>query len=103
MKNINPTKTNAWKALTEQFNQAYKYAMNKGYVARNPMVDVIKPKSTKKDRIIRAMTIEEQQTFTKYLMSKLGVEKPQLAFEEDIMNAYDVRIKEFKTDIEFIG
>ncbi len=41
--------------------------------------------------------------FTKYLMSKLGVENPHLAFEEDVMKAYDVRIKEFKTDIEFIG
>ena len=64
------------KKLTEQFNQAYKYAMNKGYVARNPMVDVIKPKSTKKDRIIRAMTIEEQQAFTKYLMSKIIDDEP---------------------------
>ena len=41
--------------------------------------------------------------FTKYLMKKLGMENPTLAFEEDIMKAYDVRIKEFKTDIEFIG
>ena len=41
--------------------------------------------------------------FTKYLMKKLGVENPQLAFEEHVMKAYDVRIKEFKTDIEFIG
>lgn len=64
------------KKLTEQFNQAYKYAMNKGYVVRNPMVDVIKPKSTKKDRVIRAMTIEEQQTFTKYLMSKTIDDEP---------------------------
>lgn len=41
--------------------------------------------------------------FTKYLMGKLGVENPKLAFEEEIMKAYDVRVKEFKTDIEFIG
>jgi CobQ-like glutamine amidotransferase family enzyme len=41
--------------------------------------------------------------FTKQLMTKLGVENPQLAFEEEIMKAYDVRVKEFKTDIEFIG
>lgn len=41
--------------------------------------------------------------FTEFLMSKLGVEKPQLAFKDEIMKAYDVRIKEFKTDIEFIG
>ena len=34
---------------------------------------------------------------------QLGVEKPEIAFKEEIMKAYDVRIKEFKTDIEFIG
>ena len=41
--------------------------------------------------------------FTKYLMGKLGVENPVLAFESDVMKAYDIRVKEFKTDIEFIG
>ena len=41
--------------------------------------------------------------FTKHLMGKLGVENPQLAFEAEIMKAYDIRVKEFKTDIEFIG
>lgn len=33
------------------------------------MVDVIKPKSNKDDKEVRAMTIEEQQKFTNYLMS----------------------------------
>ena len=41
--------------------------------------------------------------FTKYLMGKLGVENPVLAFESDVMKAYDIRVKEFKTDIEFVG
>ena len=41
--------------------------------------------------------------FTKYLMEILGIENPELVFEADIMKAYDVRVKEFKTDIEFIG
>jgi hypothetical protein len=31
------------------------------------------------------------------------LEKELDKFEEEIMKAYDVRIKEFKTDIEFIG
>ncbi len=39
--------------------------------------------------------------FTEYLMKKLGVENPELAFKEDIMKAYDVRLNEFKTDIVF--
>lgn len=64
------------KKLKEQFNQAYKYAMNKGYISKNPMIDVITPRSLKKDKVIRAMTIEEQQIFTKYLMSKTIEEEP---------------------------
>ena len=64
------------KKLVEQFNQAYKMAMNKGYITRNPMIDVITPKSKKKDKIKRAMTIEEQQIFTQYLMSKSIEEEP---------------------------
>lgn len=39
--------------------------------------------------------------FTESLMKKLGVENPQLAFKDEIMKAYEVRLKEFKTDIEF--
>lgn len=41
--------------------------------------------------------------FTEQLIKLLGVEKPQLAFKDEIMKAYNVRVKEFKTDIEFIG
>lgn len=64
------------KKLMEQFTQAYKLAMNRGYIARNPMVDVIKPKSTKADKEVRAMTIEEQQAFTNYLMNRTIEEEP---------------------------
>lgn len=48
---------------------AYSTAQKKGYIVRNPMVDVIRPKSNKEDKEVRAMTIEEQQAFTNYLMS----------------------------------
>ena len=41
--------------------------------------------------------------FTEYILKQLGIENPEIAFKEEIMKAYDVRIKEFKTDIEFIG
>ena len=64
------------KKLVEQFNQSYKMAMNKGYITRNPMIDVITPRSNKKDKVIRAMTVEEQQKFTQYLMSKTAEEEP---------------------------
>ena len=64
------------KKIAEQFNQAYRLAINKGYIAKNPMVDVIKPKSTKMDKEVRALTVEEQQIFTDYLMNKTIKEEP---------------------------
>lgn len=48
---------------------AYSFAMDKGYIKRNPMVDVIRPKSNKADKEIKALTLEEQQMLTSYLMN----------------------------------
>lgn len=56
--------------IFQQFNQAFKIAINKGYLMKNPMIDVIKPKSTKEDKIVRALTVEEQQAFTDYILTK---------------------------------
>lgn len=53
----------------EQFSQAFKYALNKGYILQNPMIDVIEPKSEKPPKIVRALEIEEQQMLTNYLMN----------------------------------
>lgn len=39
--------------------------------------------------------------FTEYLMELLGIKNPQLAFKDDIMKAYEVRVEEFKRDIVF--
>ena len=39
--------------------------------------------------------------FTAFLMKKLGYEEPQLAFKDDIVKAYNVRLAQFKTDIVF--
>lgn len=64
------------KKIFEQFTQAYKYAMNKGYIYNNPLNDVIKPKSNKKDKIVRALELEEQQVFTEYLIDKSLKEEP---------------------------
>lgn len=58
------------KKFHEQFKQAYEYAMNKGYISKNPLTDFIKPKSKKEDKIVRALTIEEQQIFTDYLLNQ---------------------------------
>ncbi len=53
----------------EQFAQAYKYALNKGYILQNPMIEVIEPKSEKPPKNVRALEIEEQQMLTNYLMN----------------------------------
>ena len=64
------------KKLTEQFTQAFKYALNKGYITKNPMIDIVKPKSKKPTKIVRALELEEQQIFTNYLMNTSVAEEP---------------------------
>ncbi len=64
------------KKIYEQFTQSYKFAMNKGYINKNPMFDVIKPKSVKPDKIVRALEVEEQQKLTDYLLNKTIEEEP---------------------------
>lgn len=54
----------------QQLNQAFKIAINKGYLMQNPMINVIKPRSIKEDKVVRALTVEEQQAFTDYLLNK---------------------------------
>ena len=55
--------------IHELIYSAYSIAQKKGYIIKNPMADVIRPKSNKEDKEVRAMTIEELQAFTNYLMS----------------------------------
>lgn len=40
------------KKFSEQFGQAFKYAFNKGYISKNPMIEVIRPKSVKKIKML---------------------------------------------------
>ena len=55
--------------LYQMIGSTFKVAINKGYLMRDPMVNVLKPKSTKQDKKVRALTIEEQQDFTNYLLN----------------------------------
>ena len=48
----------------------FKIAINRGYLMQNPMINVIRPKSEKEDKEVRALTVEEQQAFTEYLLNK---------------------------------
>lgn len=54
----------------QQFNQAFKIAINKGYLMQNPMINVIRPRSLKQDKVVRALTVDEQQAFTEYILNK---------------------------------
>ena len=58
------------KKVYQQFTQTFKIAMNKGYLMRNPMANVIRPISQKMDKKVRALTVDEQQAFTNYLLNK---------------------------------
>ncbi len=57
------------KKLYELINGACRSAVKKKIIISNPAEDVIKPKSTKPDKEIRALTIEEQTIFSNYLNS----------------------------------
>ena len=56
--------------LYHLIGSTFKVAINKGYMLRNPMMSVLKPKSDRLDKRVRALTFEEQQLFTEYLLNK---------------------------------
>lgn len=56
------------KKIVEQFNQSFKEAINESYIFKNPMNNVVVPRSNKLKKTIRALEIEEQQVLTNYLM-----------------------------------
>ena len=64
------------KKIYEQISQSYNFAINRGYITRNPLMDVVKPRSTKPDRVVRAMEIDEQQKFKEHLDSITIEEEP---------------------------
>ena len=64
------------KKITGQFRQAFKYAFDRGYILRNPMAQVIRPKSLKEEKEVRAMTLEEENKFVNYIQNKSIIECP---------------------------
>ncbi|MBQ8379375.1 MAG: site-specific integrase [Clostridia bacterium] len=64
------------KKIFEQFNQAFRYAFDRGYILRNPMTQVVRPKSNKQDKLVRAMTLEEENQFINYIQDKSIKECP---------------------------
>lgn len=64
------------KKIFEQLNQAYRYANDRGYLEINPMAQVLRPKSNKQEKLVRAMTLDEENLFVNYLLSKTIKECP---------------------------
>ena len=64
------------KKIKEQFSQIFRESINKGYIVKNPMNDVIRPRSTKKRKVVRALEVEEQQKLTDYLMNVPITDEP---------------------------
>lgn len=56
--------------LYQQLGTTFKIAINKGYIIKNPMINVLKPKSDKEDKQVRALTVEEEQLLADYLFNK---------------------------------
>ena len=56
--------------LYQQLNGTFVNAINKGYILKNPMVNVLKTESAKEDKEVRAFTFEEQKLFTDFLMDR---------------------------------
>ena len=59
-----------------QIKNAFDYALNKGFIHQNPMIDVFKPKSKKVDKVFDALQVEEQKLLTDYLVSVTPDEVP---------------------------
>lgn len=52
-----------------ELRQTFEYLYNLGFIKVNPMLGVIKPKSMKECKKRRAMTLDEEKKFLKYLKS----------------------------------
>ena len=61
------------KKIYEQFVQAYRRAEIKKYITYNPMCEVLKPKSNKQTKVVDALEINVQKSFTQYL-NKVSIE-----------------------------
>ncbi len=97
--------------IFDQFKQAYNYAINKGYISKNPMLNVIKPKSNKQTKKVRALTVNEQQQFTNWLIKQNVEDFPYkniyliqmyagLRIGETLaLQTYDINLREKKINV----
>lgn len=57
------------KKIYEQFNQAYKYLSDNELISKNIMLQIYKPKSIKKAKEVRALTLQEEKLLIKKLIT----------------------------------
>lgn len=58
------------KKIYEQFNGAYRYLVENELISKNPMNSVIRPKSSKTTKNVRALTLEEEKILIKKLLEE---------------------------------
>lgn len=56
--------------IFQLYKRTFESAFNKGYLMRNPMMSIIKPRSSKPTKKVRALTYYEQEKFTNWLLEK---------------------------------
>lgn len=67
--------------IWEQLKQGFEIAKKEKYILENPFENVLKPKSRKETKIIEALTVEEQDVLSRYLLeSDLSKEKYKTVF-----------------------
>lgn len=59
-----------------QIKNAFEYSINKGFIHENPMLEVLKPKSQKEDKVFHALQVDEQKALTEYIVSLTPEEMP---------------------------
>lgn len=59
-----------------QVKNAFEYCMNKGFIHENPMLEVLKPKSKKDDKVFHALQVDEQKILTEHIVSLTPEEMP---------------------------
>lgn len=53
--------------IYEMLGSIFKEAMKRDIIVKNPLLNVVKPKSSKKDKAVESLTIEEQKSFVNHL------------------------------------
>ncbi len=55
---------------------AFECSLNKGFIHENPMLEVLKPKSKKEDKVFQTLQVDEQKILTEYIASLTPEEMP---------------------------